>query len=148
MNTEKSLYLALKNLFDALIDDGIAWPAHSPMVPATIDAKRAMKQFEGALGPLPDWATAHNIAQEPVLYAQLFTRNPRHCGNAMIFHVVGKHFGVITDMGCDMTLNAIELDQLFEIGDYIFDEHAYLKRKRQRDDYIDLTEVVGLDGDY
>lgn len=140
MNTEKSLYLALKNLLDRLVDEGIGWPAHSAMTIATQEANRAIAQFELELGPLPTWATAHNIAQEAVLYAQLFTRNPRRNGNAMIFHVVGETFGVITDMGNDMTLNATELNQLFEIGDYIMNEAAYEKRKRQRDDYIEPLE--------
>lgn len=140
MQTDRQLYLALKNLIKALIDDGIGWPAHSPMVAATINADSALNQFELEMGPLPDWASAHNIAQEPVLYAQLYTRNPRRSGNAMIFHVVGETFGVITDMGNDMTLNKHELHQLFEVGDYVINEPAYIMRKRQREGYIEPPE--------
>lgn len=134
MNTEKYLYLALKNLLARLVDEGIGWPAHSVMTAATREANKALDQFELELGPLPDWATAHNIAQEPVLYAQLFTRNPRRNGNAMIYHAGQEVFGVITDMGNTMALNASELYQLFEIGDYIMNEAAYEKRKRQSAD--------------
>lgn len=133
MNNETQLYLALKNL-------------RSAVVIATIEsveqADKAIAQYERELGPLPDWASAHNIGQYPVLYAQLYTRNGRRNGNAMIYHVGKEVFGVITDMGNTMVLNASELDQLFEIGDYIMDERAYEKRKRQRDDYI---EPLGAD---
>lgn len=146
MNTEKHLYLALKNLCNVIDDNEII--EHCPSRTGELlyaykgAAENAMQRFELELGPLPDWATAHNIAQEPVTYAQLFTRNPRRNGNAMIYHVgaSGGTFGVITDMGNTMVLNATELDQLFEVGDYIMNETAYEKRKRQRDDYIPPLE--------
>lgn len=144
MNTEKFLYLALKNLLVSWrggIESGdwVGEP-NAQAKKEIADAEEALALFELDLGPLPDWAAAHNIAQEPVLYAQLYTRNPRRNGNAMIFHVVGETFGVITDMGNDMTLNKHELHQLFEVGDYVMNEAAYVKRKRQRDDYIEPLE--------
>lgn len=144
MNTEKSLYLALRNLYDAIDSHEVI--DHLPGGTANVirdmwhASDAALSAFELDLGPLPDWATAHNIAQEPVLYAQLFTRNPRRNGNAMIFHVASSTFGVITDMGNTMALNLTELNQLFEIGDYIMKEEGYEKRKRQRDDYIEPLE--------
>ena len=144
MNTEKSLYLALKNLLVSWrggIESG-DWVGEpdAQAKKEIADAEEALALFELDLGPLPDWATAHNIAQEPVLYAQLYTRNARRNGNAMIFHVSGSTFGVITDMGSTMAVNLSELNQLFEIGDYIMNERGYEKRKRQRDDYIEPLE--------
>lgn len=138
MNTEKSLYLALLNLYNALeeteITDDLASSYHG--------AVEALRQFELELGPLPDWATAHNIAGLPVLFAQLYTRNGRAHGNGLIYHVgdSGGTFGVITDMGNTMVLNRKELDQMFEVGDFIMNDAAYEKRKRQRDDYIEPLE--------
>lgn len=144
MNTEKSLYLVLNNLYRAIADhevvDHLPGNTMGVLQKAHNEAKHVMDQFELELGPLPDWATAHNIAGEPVLYAQLYTRNGRAQGNGMIFHIAGSTFGVITDMGNTMALSRPELDQLFEIGDFIMDEAAYEKRKRQRDDYIEPLE--------
>lgn len=144
MNTEKSLYLALRSLFNVIDNHEVI--DHCPLRTGDLlheakeTAERALAQYELELGPLPDWASAHNIAQEPVLYAQLYTRNPRRSGNAMIFHVVGETFGVITDIGNDMTLNKHELHQLFEVGDYVINEPAYIMRKRQREGYIEPPE--------
>lgn len=145
MNTEKSLYLALRNLYDAIDSHQVI--DHLPGGTANVirdmwhASDAALSAFELDLGPLPDWASAHNIAAEPVLYAQLLTLNARRSGNAMIFHVSGSTFGVITDMGNTMALNLTELNQLFEIGDYIMKEEGYEKRKRQRDDYIEPLEA-------
>ena len=134
MNTEKQLYLALKNLRSAAI---------LATIEAVQQADKAIAQFELELGPLPDWASGHNIAVEPVLYAQLYTLRARAHGNGMIYHVgdSGDTFGVITDMGNTMVLNRSELEQCFEIGDFIMNEAAYEKRKRQRDDYIEPLEA-------
>lgn len=142
MNIEKSLYLALNNLYRAIADEGIGWPAHSAMTVATYEANKAIAQFELELGPLPDWATAHNIAQEPVLYAQLYTKNGRQRGNGMIYHIghSGTTFGIITDMGNTSTLNREELLGIYEIGDFVLNEEGYEKRKRQRDEYIEPLE--------
>jgi hypothetical protein len=140
MSTEKQLYLALKNILEPYrsgMESGDWCGEPNAQTKKEIaDAEEALACFELDLGPLPDWASAHNIAQEPVTYAQLFTRNPRRNGNAMIFYVGTSHFGVITDMGNAMTLSLVELHQLYEIGDYIMDERGYEKRKRQRDDYM------------
>lgn len=146
MNTEKSLYLALRNLYDAIDIHQVI--DHLPGGTANVirdmwhASDAALSAFELDLGPLPDWATAHNIAGEPVLYAQLYTRNGRAHGNGMIYHTgeVSDTFGVITDMGNTMILNRKELEQCFEIGNYIMNEAAYEKRKRQRDDYIEPLE--------
>lgn len=142
MQTETMLYLALVKLMEEVASN----EHHNKNLGvvnsrAYEEAEAAMKQFVLELGPLPDWATAHNIECAPVLYAQLYTRDGRKHGNGMIFHVTSAHFGVITDMGNTMTVNREELGELFEIGDYIMDERAYEKRKRQRDDYMEPLEA-------
>ena len=144
------------SLFLAIDADDIQWPEHSPMQAAYgnttgllqkahNEAKHAMDQFELELGPLPHWASAHHITGEPVLYAQLYTRNPRACGNGLIYHIgdSGDTFGIITDIGNTMIVNREEMDQYFEIGDFIMNEDAYMKRYRQRDDYVE-PPVRGL----
>lgn len=129
MQTERMLYLALKNLRAS---------ASMATIEATIAADAALKQFESEVGPLPEWATAHNIAQEPVLYAQLYTKNGRQRGNGMIYHIgqSGTTFGIITDMGNTSTLNREELLGVYEVGDFILNEEGYLKRKRQNPDLV------------
>jgi hypothetical protein len=93
------------------------------------------------MGPLPEWASAHNIAGEPVLYAQLYTKNGRQRGNGMIYDIgtQGVNFGVITDMGNTSVLNREELLSIYEVGDFILNEEGYLKRKRQHPD-LDFEE--------
>lgn len=129
MQTDRMLYLALKNFRAS------ASMAH---IEPTIAADAALAQFELEMGPLPDWASAHNIAQEPVLYAQLYTKNGRRCGNAMISLVTlppsedcEVYYHVITDMGNEMRLSLSELNELFDIGDYIGKEYGIELRQRQ-----------------
>lgn len=145
LHTTRQLYLALKSIladYRSGMESG-DWcgePDAATKKQIT-DAQEALALFELDMGPLPDWASAHNIAQEPVLYAQLYTRNGRKNGNGMIFHVGQTMFGVITDMGNDLTVNRAELDELFEIGDFILNDEGYEKRKRQRDDYIEMPSM-------
>lgn len=126
MQTERKLYLALRALMEEFHIDGTA-----EGVEVYDQAFNACEQFELELGPLPDWAESYNIAQEPVMNAQLYTKNGRRNGNAMIYHVSESSFGVITDMGNTMVLNRYELDSLFEVGDFILKDYAYELRKRQ-----------------
>jgi hypothetical protein len=133
MQTDRMLYLALKNFRAS---------ASMASIATTIAADAALEQYETEMGPLPEWASAHNIAQEPVLYAQLYTLNGRQRGNGMIYHVAGNSFGVITDMGNTSTLNREELLGIYEIGDFILNEEGYEKRKRQRDDYLEPEEPM------
>lgn len=130
MQTDRRLYLALRNLYNLLS------PETALQEKVMDEAHDAMLQFDNELGPLPDWATGHNVSQKSVLWAQLYTRNGRQHGNGLIYHVgdCGTSFGVITDMGNTMTLNSVELARCFEIGDFIMDEAAYLKRLRQNAD--------------
>lgn len=137
MQTDRMLYLALKKLTSVLT------PQNTKQDDIIFTARKALEQFEIEMGPIPDWASAHNIAQEPVLFAQLYTKNGRQRGNGMIYHigVSGDTFGVITDMGNTSILNREELLGIYEIGDFILTEEGYLKRKRQNPDYEhDLPE--------
>lgn len=137
MQTDRRLYLALHAAYQRLI------PQNAMQDELVAEIYGALEQFESELGPLPEWASAHNIAQEPVLFAQLYTKNGRQRGNGMIFHVAGYgSFGVITDMGNTSTLNREELLSIYEIGDFILNEEGYIKRKRQRDDYIEPEEPM------
>lgn len=137
MQTDRRLYLALHAAYQRLI------PQNAMQDELVAEIYGALEQFESEMGPLPDWASAHNIAQEPVLFAQLYTKNGRQRGNGMIYHsgVSGDTFGVITDMGNTSILNREELLGIYEIGDFILTEEGYLKRKRQNPDYEhDLPE--------
>lgn len=129
MQTDRQLYLALKNFRAS---------ASMASIETTVAADAALLQYELEMGPLPEWASAHNIAQEPVLYAQLYTLNGRQRGNGMIYDIgtQGVHFGIITDMGNTSVLTREELLGIYEIGDFILNEEGYIKRKRQRDDYV------------
>lgn len=131
MQTDRRLYLALRDLYNMLTPDTALEKARMN------EAHTALLQFELELGPLPEWATQHNLTKEPVLWAQLFTLCGRERGNGLIYHVgnSGESFGVITDMGNTMTLNREELAQCYEIGDFIMDEAAYLKRARQNEEW-------------
>ena len=142
MNTEKSLYLALNNLYRVIADHEVV--DHRPvntmglLQHAHNEAKHALDQFEIELGPLPDWAAAHNITGEPVEYAQLYTRNGRRNGNGIISLVTVPptaedevYYHVITDMGNESRLNIHELNEMYEIGDYILKAYGVELRKRQ-----------------
>lgn len=138
MQTDRMLYLALRVLTDVC---RVMVNPNTAIQKAYDDAHAALGQYELEMGPLPDWASAHNIAQEPVLYAQLYTLNGRQRGNGMIYHVVNdRMFGVITDMGNTSSLSREELLSIYEIGDFVLNEEGYEKRKRQRDDYIEPEE--------
>lgn len=143
MQTDRMLYLAAKRVLAAISPlPGSIYPIdkRAEGLQAYSGLKAVCSQFELEMGPLPDWASAHNISGEPVLYAQLYTKNGRQRGNGMIFHVAGYgSFGVITDMGNTSTLNHEELLSLYEIGDFILNEEGYLKRKRQNPD-LDFEE--------
>lgn len=142
MQTDRMMYLTLHGLLDVIVNQDVI--SHLPgstarlMYPLREYAADALQQYELEMGPLPDWASAHNISGEPVLYAQLYTFNGRQRGNGMIYHVShsGKTFGVITDMGNTSTLNREELLNIYEIGDFILNEEGYLKRKRQNPDLL------------
>lgn len=133
MQTDRQMYLALRNLMEAFQIDGTNESA--VVYQAAYDA---CEQFELELGPLPDWADSHNIAQVPVQYAQLFTRDGRRCGNALISEVTVPpsadceiYFHIITDMGNEMRLNIRELEEMFEIGNYVNKPYGVELRQRQ-----------------
>jgi hypothetical protein len=130
MQTDRMMYLALKVLAD------LVNPKTPEQVELVATARKVLEQFEIELGPLPEWASAHNISGEPVLFAQLYTLNGRQRGNGMIYHVghSGKTFGIISDMGNTSTLNREELLSIYEIGDFILNEEGYQKRRRQNPD--------------
>ena len=144
MQTDRLMHQALYNLREAVSNscalDLLPTKSAQSLSRACNEAFHAIHQFESELGPLPEWASAHNISGEPVLYAQLYTKNGRQRGNGMIFHVAGYgSFGVITDMGNTSTLNHEELLSIYEVGDFILNEEGYLKRKRQNPE-LDFEE--------
>jgi hypothetical protein len=138
MQTDRMLYLALRSLADMVS------PQNAKQDEVVDLARKALDQYETEMGPLPDWASAWNIAQEPVLFAQLYTKNGRQRGNGMIYDIgtSGKVYGVITDMGNTSALSREELLNIYEIGDFVLNEEGYIKRKRQRDDYIEPEEPM------
>jgi hypothetical protein len=140
MQTDRMLYLALRGLLDVIVNQEVI--SHLPgstarlMYPLRDASLEALQQYELEMGPLPEWASAHNISGEPVLYAQLYTKNGRQRGNGMIYDIgtQGVNFGIITDMGNTSVLTREELLSIYEIGDFILNEEGYLKRKRQNPD--------------
>jgi hypothetical protein len=139
MQTDRMLYLALRSMVLAMEQDQASGDSGNwalTDVPEYLAARAAMAQYEIELGPLPEWASAFNITQEPVLFAQLYTKNGRQRGNGMIYDIgsTGVNFGVITDMGNTSALTREELLSIYEIGDFILNEEGYLKRKRQNPD--------------
>jgi len=132
--TVGKMYLAANNLHNAITKMDFNPKQYPEIHAAWAGLDKAMTQYDLELGPLPEWASGWNHSQEPVLFAQLFTLNGRERGNGMIYHVVGDSFGVITDMGNTMVLNLQELYSCYEIGDFILNEEAYEKRKRQQDE--------------
>lgn len=129
---EIKLHTALKAMHEAA--DDLHWPQHALMTKAFVQANDVLHDVEMGLGPLPDWASAHNLGREAVQYAQLCTRDGERTGNAIIANVPSETshtYYVITDMGNPMRLSVRELNDMFSIGPYIMDEAAVLKRKRQ-----------------
>lgn len=136
MDTEKKLYLAFK----ALLEPAYYQKGHSEQLAIEERAQKALAEYEMMLGPLPDWAVAHNITNELVAGLQLFTRNGRRHGNA---HIVSVHYegnpvfdiqalpryDVITDAGRRVNnLTDIEVLEGWEPGDFISDPAAVVKR--------------------
>lgn len=106
------------------------WPEYERawgMIESRVTGKPTRPNCIGKDGDqLPHWALARSNG---TLQAglQLFTKNPRRCGNAFITvisydHTMsppGTRFEVITDAGNEMVLTDNEVDELFERGDYI-----------------------------
>lgn len=78
--------------------------------------------------PLPDWAEAYNHNYEPVLRAQLCTKDGRRMGNARIVEIIENHpmflketciYKIRTDVGTEFNLMKSELDHAFYIGMFI-----------------------------
>lgn len=139
MQTDKQLYLALSHLYHVIADHEVI--EHLPHITAGQvslthnEAKAALDQYELELGPLPEWASAHNITGEPVLFAQLYTKDGRKRGNGMIYHVAGSTYGIITDMGNTSVLTREEVLGIYEVGDFVLNEAGYLKRLRQNEEH-------------
>lgn len=91
------------------------------------DAEKTMRDFNASFGPVPDWATERNHGRELVAGAQLFTKNGRRCGNGWIVEtdyiaagpVAVPVFKILTDAGSFMQLTEKELEDAFEVGDWI-----------------------------
>lgn len=90
-------------------------------------AKQAKEDYIVELGPLPEWAVAHNVGEQVVIGAQLCTKDGRRHGNA---HIVGAlevtldtgvttTYHCITDAGNEMHLSHSEINSEFYIGKYI-----------------------------
>jgi len=81
---------------------------------------------------LPEWAVGRNSDLQLVAGAQLLTKNGRRCGNAAISCVHEEEHGtvycVVTDAGNPMRLNKDEVNELFEIGDYLMDPREVASR--------------------
>lgn len=77
--------------------------------------------------PLPEWAEAYNHNYEPVLRAQLCTKDGRRFGNARIVEIIDDHplfpkdriYKIRTDVGTEFNLMKSELDYAFYVGMYI-----------------------------
>lgn len=74
---------------------------------------------------LPEWATGLNVSHQPVLYAQLCTKDGRRVGNGFIAEIQDHYkygdsiYKVITDKGSVVLVTESELHELYWIGDYI-----------------------------
>lgn len=146
-NLEIQLYTALKALVDTL-DGEFCGGCPSSLIEPWKEAEQALLEVEIDLGPLPEWATAHNLSREPVLYAQLCTRDGERMGNAVIANVpdeMSHVYYVITDMGSPMRLSPDELAACFTIGPYIMDKRAVDKRKYQNPEQFG-EELAGFYG--
>ena len=125
MNTEKRLYLACKALLTPWAENAVA-----ASLEAERQASEAMDEYEMMLGPLPEWAVAHNISDELVEGLQLFTRNGRRHGNAHIVTINDKRwYTVLTDAGSFIDkMSHSEVLEGWEPGDFISDPAAVVKR--------------------
>ena len=84
--------------------------------------------------PLPDWVQEHNYQREPIVGAQLFTKDSSRMGNARIVDIeFNKQFGYLwhvrTDIGNQMKLNYIELLEYFTVNPYIIKDSELTARK-------------------
>lgn len=120
-NLEVRLYLHLKKLLPlVLCNTQEEMTAHA-------EAMKTMRDFNASFGPVPDWATERNHGRELVAGAQLFTKNGRRCGNGWIVEtgyiaagpVAVPVFKILTDAGSFMQLTEKELEDAFEVGDWI-----------------------------
>ena len=132
MNTETQLYLALKNLTK------VAHCHHSDMKQAT----DALEQFELELGPIPDWAVAHNLTDELVPGLQLFTKDGRNIGNAHITLVTvppagctDVYYHLLTDAGSEVRFSLREVNDWFYPGKFISKPEDVIARFGRCDSY-------------
>lgn len=137
MTTEHTLYAALKrimrNYAGVLEDAGCSRPEENTEYKL---AMSALAEYEMTLGPLPDWAIAHNVTHDYLLGVQLFTRDGRRHGNAHIIDVLSgtppleqTTYTILTDAGSlihNMTLS--EVKSGWEAGDFISDPAAVRRR--------------------
>lgn len=84
--------------------------------------------------PLPEWAQEHNYQREPIVGAQLFTKDSSRMGNARIVDIeftkdMGYLWHVRTDMGNQMKLTYSELLGAFTVGPYIMKDSELTARK-------------------
>lgn len=80
---------------------------------------------------LPEWAERKVAPGEDgylCVHAQLMTRDGRRSGNAVIRRVLGGNFTVLTDMGNEMTMNHMELEEYFYPPVYIMKDDCVGKR--------------------
>lgn len=107
-----------------LDDHGIDYTVRGDITGQT---KSALEDYILELGPLPEWAVAHNVGEQVVIGAQLCTKDGRRHGNA---HIVGAMevtldtgvtttYHCITDAGNEMHLSEREINTEFYIGKYI-----------------------------
>lgn len=132
MNTETQLYLALHVLYNAAdhaFDQRVPFDVVNSVEGRASIA--ALEQFEMGLGPLPDWAIAHNISDDLVPGLQLLTKDGRNCGNA---HIVSSYvsdktyYCLLTDAGSKMTFGAAEIHEWFYLGKFISEPDAVVAR--------------------
>jgi hypothetical protein len=84
--------------------------------------------------PLPDWAEEYNHQREPIVGAQLFTKDSARTGNARVEDVqwnekLGDLFHIRTDRGNFFKYTVAELQEHFTIGPYIMKDSELTARK-------------------
>lgn len=129
MNTETQLYLALAGLV-AKVEDMNDQP-----VPAMKVAYAAMDQFILEIGPIPEWAVAHNLTDELVPGLQLLTKDGRNIGNAHITVVTVPptpecevYYHILTDAGNEVRFSKKEVLDWFYPGKFICTPERIIKR--------------------